>query len=156
MSTQIRGTRQDTFLVNLQVEDPHKPGTWWDFGIWDTKTGGDLDSEERLYYPGGMTAPYSLGGRILPQAVTLTRNYRIARDHFHVQSLLDAVGKSNIQIQMFPMDKYGNEHTPAIVWNGTLKTVVLPEHNSESSSDPAMIQVVCTIASAPTATGPTS
>jgi hypothetical protein len=149
----MRGTRQDTFLVNLQVEDPHKPGTWWDFGIWDTKTGGDLDSEERLYYPGGMLPPYSLGGRILPQQVTLTRNYRIARDHYHLQNLLDSVGISNIQIQQFPMDKYKVQHGPAISYKGTLKTVTPPEHNSESSSDPAMITVVCTIDSAPAAVG---
>jgi len=153
MSTQIRGTRQDTWLVALEVEDQANPGQMIDWGVWDTKTGGDLDSEERLYYPGGMMPPYSLGGRILPQQVTLTRNYRISRDHFHVQKLLSGVGKSNVVIQMFPMDKYGNEHTPAIVWRGTLKTVTLPEHNSESSSDPAMISVVCTIDSAPTAVG---
>ena len=153
------GTRQDTWLVALMVEDPRpghagkNPPEMVDWGIWDTKTGGDLDSEERLYYPGGMMPAYSLGGRILPQQITLTRNYRIHRDHFRAQSLLDCVGKSSIQISMFPMDKYGNEHTPAIVWRGTLKTVVLPEHNSESSSDPAMISITCTIDSAPTAVG---
>lgn len=153
MSTNILGTRADTFLVGLLVEDPDKRGTWMDWGIWDQKTGGDLDSDDRLYYPGAMAPPYSLGGRISPQAVTLTRNYRIQRDHFHIQKLLDAVGQSNVQISQFPMDKYGNEHTPAIIWTGTLKTVTLPEHNSESSSDPAMISVVCTIDSAPTAVG---
>src|SRR6516162_4711333 len=126
MSTQIRGTRQDTFLVNLQVEDPHQPGTWWDFGIWDTKTGGDLDSEERLYYPGGMLPSYSLGGRVLPQNVTLTRNYRIHRDHFNLQKLLDGVGIASVIIQQFPMDKYKTVHGPAIVWRGTLKTVIPP------------------------------
>jgi len=153
------GTRQDTFLVALMVEDMRaghfgkNPPEMVDWGIWDTKTGGDLDSEERLYYPGGMKDPYSLGGRILPQQVTLTRNYRIHRDHFRIQELLNSVGKANIQISVFPMDKYGAEHTPAIVYRGTLKTVTLPEHNSESSSDPAMLSVVCTIDSAPTAVG---
>ena len=153
MSTQILGTRQDTFLVALEVENPNVQGQMVDWGVWDTKTGGDLDSEERLYYPGNMQPPYSLGGRILPQQLTISRNYRIHRDHFHVQQLLDGVGKSNVLISMFPKDKYGNEHTPAITWRGTLKTVTLPEHNSESSSDPAMITLVCTIDSAPTAVG---
>ena len=153
MSTNILGTRQDTFLVALQVEDPKKPGTYIDWGIWDTKTGGDLDSEERLYYPGGMKDPYSLGGRISPQQVTLTRNYRIQRDHYHIQKLFDSVGVSNIIITQFPMDKYHKEHTPAIVYRGTLKTVTVPEHNSESTSDPAMLSIVCTVDSAPTATG---
>lgn len=156
MSTQIRGTRPDTFTVGLMVEDPHKPGQWLDFGIWDTKTGGDLDSDDLLYYPGAMQPPYSLGGRISPQAVTLTRNYRIQRDHYHIQTLLDAVGKSAIQVSQFPMDKFGNTHTPALIWNGTLKTVTPPEHNSMASAEAAMITVVCTIDSAPTAVGPPS
>jgi hypothetical protein len=150
---QIRGTRQDTFTVGLMIEDPAKPGQWIDWGVWDTKTGGDLDSEDRLYYPGAMMPPYSLGGRISPQAITLTRNYRIQRDHYHLQKLLDGVGKSNCQVQQFAMDKYGLTHAPAIVWTGTLKTVTPPEHNSESSSDPAMISVVITVDSSPTAVG---
>ena len=153
MST-ILATRQDTWLVALRVEDPDNPGPpFKDWGVWDTKTGGDLDSEERLYYPGGMKPPYSLGGRILPGQITLTRNYRIHRDHWRFQELINAVGKSGVQVQVFPMDKYGKEHTPAIVYTGTLKTVTPPEHNSESSSDPGMITVVITVDSAPTATG---
>jgi hypothetical protein len=153
MSTQYLATRLDTFTVTLMVEDIRNPGHYFDWGIWDQKTGGDLDSEERLYYPGAMAAPYSLGGRILPQNITLIRNYRIHRDHYHVQQLLDAVGKAGVIITMFPMDKYGNTHTPALVWRGTLKTVVLPEHNSETASDPGMIHVVATVESAPTAVG---
>lgn len=152
MSTQIRGTRQDTFQVSLQVEHPHNPGSWINYGIWDTKTGGEIDSEERLYYPGGMAPPYSLGGRITPGQVTLTRNYRLGRDHDNIQQLIDAVGVSRISVSVQPMDRHKLIYGRPIVYTGTLKTVTLPEHNSESTSDPGMLEVVCTIDSAPTST----
>jgi len=101
-----------------------------------------------------MYPSYSLGGRVVPAQVTLTRNYRIHRDHYHIQNLLDAVGVSRVTIQQMPMDRYRNVYTPALVWHGTLKTVILPEHNSESTSDPGMITVVASIDSAPSAVGP--
>jgi len=152
MSTQIRGTRQDTWQVSLSVEHPHNPGSMINYGVWDTKTGGEVDSEERLYYPGGMAPPYSLGGRITPGQITLTRNYRLGRDHDNIQQLIDAVGVSRIIISQQPMDRYKNMYGRPIVWTGTLKTVTLPEHNSESTSDPGMIEIVATIDGPPTST----
>lgn len=152
MSSVIKGTRQDTFLVNLRVEHPHNLGHFIDYGIWDTKSGGEIDSEERLYYPGGMQPPYSLGGRVNPGQVTLSRNYRLGRDHDGIQQLIDAVGRSRIIVSVQPMDRYKNRYGRPIVWTGTLKTVTLPEHNSESTSDPGMIELVCTIDKPPTST----
>jgi hypothetical protein len=152
MSTQIKGTRQDTFLVTLSVENPHKLGNFINYGTFDTKTGGEVDSEERLYYPGGMQPPYSLGGRVTPGQVTLTRNYRLGRDHDNIQQLIDAVGRSRVKVSQQPMDRYKNSYGRPIVWTGTLKTLTLPEHNSESTSDPGMIEVVCTIDKPPTST----
>jgi len=152
MSTQIQGTRQDTFLVNLSVEHPKNLGNFIDYGVWDTKTGGEIDSEERLYYPGGMKPPYSLGGRVNPGQVTLSRNYRLGRDHANVQQLIDAVGRSRVKISQQPMDRYKNRYGNPIVWNGTLKTLTLPEHNSESTSDPGMIELVVTVDHPPTST----
>jgi hypothetical protein len=151
-TNQIRGTRQDTWQVTLQVEHPHNPGSMINYGIWDTKTGGELDSEEHLYHPGGMMPPYSLGGMITPGQITLTRNYRLGRDHDNIQQLIDAVGVSRVSIHQQPMDRYKNHYGRPIVWTGTLKTVTLPEHNSESTADPAMIELVCSIDSAPTST----
>src|SRR5262252_438761 len=140
MSTQIRGTRLDTWQVTLQVEHPHKPGNMIPYGVWDTRTGGEIDSEERLYYPGGMAPPYSLGGRITPGQLTMSRNYRLGRDHDNIQQLIDAAGVSRVVISAQPMDRYKNHYGRPIVWTGTLKTVTLPEHNSESTSDPGMVE----------------
>jgi hypothetical protein len=152
MSTTIRGTRQDTFLVTLSVEHPHSLGNWINYGVWDTKSGGEVDSEERLYYPGGMAPPYSLAGRVNPGQITISRNYRLGRDHDNVQQLIDAVGVSRVKISQQPMDRHKNNYGRPIVWTGTLKTLTLPEHNSESTSDPGMIELVCTIDKPPTST----
>ena len=151
------GTRLDTWQVNVMVEHPDQPGVFIDYDVWDTKTGGALDSEERLYYPGGMRDPYSLGGRILPGQVTVSRNYRVERDHFGygktpgVQQLIDSVGISRVIVSQHMMDRFHKlyESSP-IVYTGTLKTVTLPEHNSESASDPAMIELVITVDTKPT------
>jgi len=159
VQTNILGTRQDTWMVGLQVENPHDPGQFLEFGIWDTRSGGEIDSDERLYYPGGMLPPYSLGGRPTPNQMTIARNYRIGRDHMGtagppgVQTLIDAVGVSRVIVTVFPMDRFKNQSSRAIVWTGTLKTVNLPEHNSESASDPGMIELTITVDAKPTTFG---
>jgi len=143
---EIRGTRQDTFDVELSVLiDTH----WIDYGTFDTRTGGELDSEERLYYPGNMQDPYALGGRINPGQLTISRNYRIGRDHDNLQQLINGVGKYRATITQVAMDRWGVKSDSAIVWNGILKTVTFPEHNSESATDPAMIELVFTIDQSP-------
>jgi hypothetical protein len=122
-----------------------------DYGIWDKKTGGGVDSEERIYYPGAMQPPISLGGRKTVTQVTLQRLYRLQRDHDPIQQLIDAVGRSTVEIHQTPMDIHGNIYKGGgpIVYNGTLKTLNLPEHDSEGN-DPAYVEIVCTVASPPT------
>jgi hypothetical protein len=121
------------------------------YGIWDKKSGGGVDSEELIYYPGAMQPPISLGGRKTVAQVTLQRLYRLQRDHDKIQQLIDAVGRSVVEIQQHPMDIHGNIYGSPIVYNGTLKTLNLPDHDSEANAA-AMIEVVCTIAAPPTST----
>jgi hypothetical protein len=144
-------TRADTWRINLRVEHPHNPGSMIDYTVWDKKTGGGVDSEERIYYPGGMVPPISLGGRKTVANVTLQRLYRLQRDHDKIQQLIDAVGVSAVTISQHPMDIHGNVYGSPIVYNGTLKTVNLPDHDSEGN-DPAMIEVVVSVAAPPTST----
>ena len=150
MSTQIKPTRQDTWRITLSVEHPQNPGNMINYGVWDVKSGGEVDSEERVYYPGGMEAPISLGGRKTVGDVTLQRLYRLGRDHDNIQQLIDAAGRSAVSIAQQPMDIFGNVYGSPIVYVGTLKTVTLPETNSESTSDPGMQEIVCTIPAPPT------
>lgn len=151
MSTQLNPTRQDTWVIHLKVEHPVN-GNMIDYGVWDKKTGGGVDSEERIYYPGGMEPPISLGGRKSTGQVTLQRNYRLGRDHDPIQQLIDAAGRSAVIISQHPMTRSGQVYgSSPIVYRGTLKSVNLPEVDSEGN-DPAMLELVCTIDATPTST----
>jgi hypothetical protein len=62
MPDTIKPIRQDTRSVTVTI---FRPGTDIPIikGIWDKKSGGQMDSEETVYHPGGMADPVSLGGR---------------------------------------------------------------------------------------------
>jgi hypothetical protein len=141
-------TRADTWAITLRVQHPANTNMI-NYGIWDKKSGGQLDSEERVYYPGAMAPPISLGGRITPENVTLQRLYRLGRDHELLQQLIDSVGKSRAEVQQQPLDIHGNAHDfHPIIYQGTLKRVQVPEHDSESN-DPAMVEIEITVDAPP-------
>lgn len=139
----MTGTRADTFALHLTIGGE-------DWGIWDKKSGGQLDSEEYKYSPGAMVTPVSLGGRRTTDNVTVQRLYDKERDHDRVQTLYNGVGKARCVVKQQPMDPDGNRFGDPIVWNGTLKRVQTPDVDSESSSA-AMIEIEITIAGYPTA-----
>src|SRR5262245_37865848 len=151
----IIATRQDTHRIVLKMEnlqtlgkDP-APKDYVDHGVWDKKTGGAVDSDDSKYYPGGMEPPISLGGRRTVDNITLQRLYRIQRDHEHVGRLLNGAGRAQAQIIIHPMDKNHNVHGPAVVYNCTLKRVMLPDLDSESSAA-ALIELEFTVDGFPT------
>jgi|SRR5262245_30577241 len=127
------GTRQDTFVVRLIVQGNS-------FGIWDKKTGGELDSDEVKYYPGGMNKVVSLGGRLTPGNITLQRLYDRVDDHDRINTLLNTVGKGNITVSQRPMDLNGQPYGKTIYWTGRLKRVLVPDVDSEATSA-ALIEV---------------
>jgi hypothetical protein len=145
-------TRVDTWQINVRVEnvrDPNRP--MMDLGIWDKKDGGEVDSEEYKYSPGGMAQQVSLGGRKLVGNVTVSRLYRLLRDHATVhQMLISGAGRARMILATQPLDIDGNAGTSRpIVYNGTLKRCTPPTIDSESS-DPAMIELEMTIEGEPT------
>jgi|SRR4249920_335382 hypothetical protein len=134
MATSVGGpTRKDTYVLNVVVNGIR-------LGVFDKMTGGDLDSDEFKYYPGGMVPPVSLGGKVNPANVVVSRLYRLARDHDYVQKLYNGVGKYDCKIIRQPLDIDANPYGSPIVWNGTLKRVTVPEVDSESS-DPGLLEL---------------
>jgi hypothetical protein len=135
-------TRKDTYVVTVIVD-----------GItllepFDKMTGGDLDSDEFKYYPGGMVQPISLGGKVNPSNVVVSRLYRLNRDHTNLQRLLNGVGKVTMRVLRQPLDIDANPYGSPIVWNGILKRVTVPEVDSESS-DPGLLELEMTPAGNP-------
>lgn len=134
-----RPTREDTTLVTLRVDDV-------DFGVWDKKTGGNADSEEQKYPPGGMAKEVSLGGRQTHENITLSREFDWGRDLPSLGYLLDRRGKAGITIGQQFLDIDGNARSNPLTATGTLKSVQPPDHDS-TGSDAALIELECTIVS---------
>lgn len=111
-----------------------------DLGTFDTFDGGEIDSEETKFNPGGMGQTKSLGGRRSVGNVTISRNYEYGRDHLLVGWLAGGVGKADFVITKTFLDVDGNAYDRPITYRGKLKTVTPPSHDSESS-DAAMIEL---------------
>jgi hypothetical protein len=95
--------RQDTRSVMVTI---FRPGTDIPIikGVWDKKSGGQMDSEETTYHPGGMADPVSLGGRKNVENLTCSRLCRIGRDWAAIPSLMNAVGKAKVTVTDQPLD----------------------------------------------------
>jgi len=137
------GTRQDTFCVILYVAGNS-------LGVWDKKTGGDLDSDEVKYYPGNMAAVQSLGGRLVPNNITLQRLYDRQDDHDNINYMLNLVGRANCKVTQRPLNFDTTGYGKAIVWTGKLKRVLVPDVDSEATAA-ALIEVEISVDSAPVA-----
>lgn len=136
-------TRQDTFRVRLQVDHVK-------FGVWDKKTGGDMDSNELKYSPGGMVPQISLGGQKMPANVVLQRIYDVVDDNDRINLLLAGVGRHDATVHQQPLDFDGNPFGKAIVWHGTLKRVTVPDVDSEGNAA-ALVEVEITVSGNPSA-----
>jgi hypothetical protein len=143
-------TRQDTHTIKVLIGNPRTAKhELINFGIWDTFSGGDVDSDTTTYYPGAMGPAVSLGGRVQPQTVTVSRLYRLERDHDKMGLLLAAVGKMKMQVHRLPMDIEGNSYGKALVYNGTLKHVSPPDLDSNQSGA-ALLSLEMTVEGVPT------
>jgi len=120
-------TRQDTFKVTLMVDG-------LGYGIWDKKTGGELDSDELKYHPGGMAPVISLGGKKLPGNITLQREYDGDNDGSNVAVLFPKVGSARATVKQNTLDFDGNSYGKQIVWKGILKKVSVPDVDSEGNA----------------------
>lgn len=135
------GTRQDTWVVRVMINGNS-------FGVWDKKTGGELDSDDLKYYPGGMVDPEALGGRRTTANLVLQRIYDRLDDHAKINTILNAVGKGRVSVSQRPMDLDGNEFGNPIVWNGILKRCLVPDVDSEATAA-AMIEIEVSVSGFP-------
>jgi len=143
-------TRSDTFEVTVEVQDVTNPNLpMLDLGVWDKKSGGQGDSEETTYPPGGMKPNVSLGGRQTVENVTVSRLYRLVRDHQNLLARLYAGrGKAEMVVKQQPLDINGHAFGQPITWRGKLKRVTPPDHDSESN-DAALIELEMTVEGEP-------
>jgi hypothetical protein len=129
-------TREDTWLVSLSIDGR-------DLEVWDRLTGGEVDSDESKYRPGGMAAEISLGGTRTIGELTVSREYDRLRDHPLIAWLLGRVGAGRAVIGRQPLDFNGVPAGTPTTYTGTVKTVTLPDIDS-MSNDPALIEIAIT------------
>ena len=128
--------REDTWLTVFNVGGN-------DMGTWDTFDGGETDSEEAKFRPGGMGEEISLGGRQTLGNVTMTRH----NDDFlnaWTKWLRQQCGRTRITIGRVPLDTYGVQAGPVEWLGGTLKRFTPPTHDS-MGGDASLAEVECTI-----------
>lgn len=129
-------SRQDQYDVRVSVDGV-------DLSTFDTLSGGEIDSEETTYKPGGMGARISLGGSVNVGNVTVAVLYDLARIHVLAHWLISRVGKGDVVVNKQPLDVDGNVYGRPLVYRGKLKQVNPPEHDSESS-DAARLELEIT------------
>jgi hypothetical protein len=128
-------SRQNQAAVTLTVDGV-------DLGVWDKLSGGEIDSDETKYKPGGMGPHVSLGGAVEVGDLTVSRLYVLGRDTEKIHWLISRVGKGDCVCARSSLDADGNAWgTPGLVYTGKLKTLTPPELDSESS-DAALIELV--------------
>lgn len=126
-------TREDTWLLTLSIDGR-------DFGLWDTFSGGEGDSEELKYSPGGMAAEISLGGRQTIGNVTVGRYLDRVRDWSQIKWLYARRGSGRGNLGVTPLTPAGERGGDPLVLTGTLKTVTLPDLDS-TGTDTALVEL---------------
>jgi len=126
-------SRQDQGAITVVIDGENT-------GIWDKLSGGEVDSEETKYKPGGMAKEISLGGSVNTGNVTISRLYVLARDHVKIKQWISRVGKAVVTVSKQPLDVDGNAFGDPLVYNGILKMVTPPELDSESN-DAALVEL---------------
>jgi hypothetical protein len=118
--------RTDQFKVTVTVDGVN-------LGTWDKFSGGEADSDETKYRPGGMANQVSLGGTTTVGNVTVSKAYDPVVDGARIASLLAARGLKDASVALQPLDNNKAPYGNPIVYSGKLKAVTTPEHDSEGS-----------------------
>jgi hypothetical protein len=126
-------TREDTWLLNVTVDGRN-------LGVFDTFSGGEGDSEETKYAPGGMMPEISLGGRSTIGNVTVGRYLDSSRDWPLVKWLYSRRGSGRGVIGVTPLLANGARAGEPLTYGGTLKQVTMPDLDS-TGSDASQIEL---------------
>jgi hypothetical protein len=130
-------TREDTWRIDVTVGGRV-------LGVFDSKDGGEIDSEEAKYAPGGMMPEISLGGRRTIGNITVGRYCDRTRDWPLIKWLANQVGAARVTIGLTPLDPNGIVGGDPLTYSGTLKTVTPPDIDS-TGNDAAKLELECTI-----------
>lgn len=124
-------SREDQFNCTVSVS---YGGQTRDLGTFDGHDGGAIDSAEKKFNPGGMQVPISLGGKKNVDNVTVKRLYDLTRDHPIMGWLAGGVGRADVTVVKSSMTVDQVMVANPLVYQGKLKTLTPPQHDSESDA----------------------
>lgn len=133
-----RETRQDLFSIGVVVDDR-------DLKTFDKLSGGNADSDDNKYRPGGTPSQISLGGPTTVDNITVSRIYDLDRDNPLLGWLYARRGKAKAVVTVQPLDRDFNAFGRPTTYSGTLKAVQHPDVDSEST-DAAMLALEISVA----------
>jgi hypothetical protein len=116
-----------------------------DTGVWDKRSGAEVDSAEKKYNPGGKAKPISLGGKQEIGALNCSRLFELSRDLPKIKGWMALAGRATpiVIIELF-LDENDAVVDTGLTYKGTLKKVMQPDHDSESDEE-AMVELEATI-----------
>lgn len=109
-------------------------------GVWDTLDGGESDSEETKYKPGGMQPEVSLGGSRSIGNLTLSRLLS-RQDWDFMHEAMNHTGNWRATVSRQPLDADGNPFGRPLTYRGVLKTVT-PGATDSNSNDAQTWEIV--------------
>lgn len=112
-----------------------------DLGVFDMFSGGEADSDDTKHRGGGMGPEESLGGPRSRGDFTLSRLYKLERDHGLAKFLDSQAGNGKVVATRTMLTRDRVATGEPITFTGTLKTFNHPDHDS-NSSDKKMVSMV--------------
>jgi hypothetical protein len=125
---------QDSSLVTAVVDG--QP-----LGVFDSRSGGEVDSEVSKRYVGGQRVQQIYKGLRATGDVTITRGYERERDHELARTLEQRAGLAPMSVSEQPLDDEGNPWGKPKTWTGKLKSVNTGDYDAQSG-EPRIIEFV--------------
>lgn len=126
-------SRQDQYAVSITVRYNVNGSVQTRSFIMDGFEGGEVDSEDTKFYPGGLGEQISLGGRRTVGNVTVSKLYDIVSDHPNMGWLMGGVGKADCTVIKTLVNVDGASVGNPLTYTGKLKRVEPPAFDSEST-----------------------
>src|SRR5215475_3364414 len=128
--------RQDRFRVTAAVDGR-------DLGVFETFSGGEVDSEETTFKLGAMGPRVSLGGSVNVGNVTIGSLFDLSRWQPIIHWVISRAGKGTLTVKKQPLDVDGNAFGDPLTYTGKLKQVNPPDVDA-NSSDAAVLELELT------------
>lgn len=112
-------------------------------GVFETREGGETDSQETTYRLGGMGPRISLGGNVEVGNVTVRRLFDL-QAQAQAKWILGRVGRGTMVVTEQPLNGDAVAEGEPFVWSGVLKRCALPERDADAD-DAGQIELEMTV-----------